>query len=297
MKLNFVVVSPAREYVPHIGGITVAHTLANELSLLGENVYLYADSTFSKYQDNVTCIPWGANIKFDPNNTVVILIAGAGDQTFLPSIPSFLAESPNIVRWQVNHQTRDYPKENKFYKYHPYWDTFSTQKIDGQLSIIEIDRDLFRNRNQPRKGTCYLVKGNLDSEPERAIHSSSDEFLDFKLNTLPPYERMKYLADTFNRMELFISYTHLSFTSVLAAMCGCPSLIIPKSEVDEDKFYNEIWCTKYGLAFGEKNLPRAIETLPLVPQMVDEYLTVTQPSQLKQFIKDCYIWLENNLEI
>jgi hypothetical protein len=294
LNLNFVIVSPLPEYVPHIGGITVAHTLANELSKLGENVYLYSNSTHPKY--NIQCIPWGVDIEFDSRNTIVILIAGAGDHTYLHNVPSSLANCPNIVRWQVNHQVKEYPINNKFYKYHSYWDTFPTQKIDGLLSVIEVDQTLFQNRNLPRKGVCYLIKGNLDSEPERAIHSSEDLCIDLKLNSLPPYEKMEYLADIFNQKELFISYTHLSFTSVLAAMCGCPSLIIPKSGVDEDKFYNKIWCTKYGLALGEKNLSKAIETLPLVHSMIDEYLNKTQPTQIKQFIKDCYEWIQNNLE-
>ena len=290
--INFIIVSPQPVYVDYIGGITVAHTLANAISSLGENVYLYADSTHPNY--NIQCIPWNSQVDFDEENTIVILIAGAGEHTYLPHIPEFLTNAKNIVRWLVNHQVKPYPTENKFYKFHKYWDTLDNQNIDGYLSVIEINKDLFFNRNQPRKGTCYLIKGNLDEEPERAIHSPEDLCIDNHLYSLPNHERMKYLADIFNSSETFISYTHLTFASVLAALCGCKSIIIPKSNIDKEKFHNEIWCSKNGIAFGMDDLPRAIETLPLVPSMVDKYLEVTQPNQIKQFVKNSYEWLNKN---
>ena len=79
-NINFIVHSPTPEYTSHIGGVAVAHTLANELHLAGENVYLYANITDPKYQ--VPCIPWGTNLEFDLENTVLIVIAGDGDQLF-----------------------------------------------------------------------------------------------------------------------------------------------------------------------------------------------------------------------
>jgi hypothetical protein len=290
--INFVIVSPQPVYVDYIGGVTVAHTLANAIASLGENVYLYADSTHPNY--NIQCIPWGSKVSFDDENTIVILIAGAGEHTYLPYIPDFLKESKNIVRWLVNHQVKSYPPHNKFYKFHKYWDTLDSQNVDGYLSVIEVNKDLFYNRNQPRKGTCYLIKGNLDEEPERAIHTPNDLCIDDHLYSLPNHERMKYLADVFNSSETFISYTHLTFASVLAALCGCKSIIIPKSGISKEKFHNEIWCSKNGIAFGLDDLPRAIETLPLVPSMVEDYLSITQPNQVKQFIQDLYNWLQES---
>ena len=47
--LNFIIFSPQPVYVDYIGGVTVAHTLANLLSELGENTYLYSNSTHPNY--------------------------------------------------------------------------------------------------------------------------------------------------------------------------------------------------------------------------------------------------------
>jgi hypothetical protein len=300
--INFIVYSPFPDYVSYIGGATVPHTLANQLSLLGENVYLYANSTNLKY--NITCIPWGTEIEFDKRNTIVIFIAGDGEHTWEHNVPGFLKDAPNIVRWLVNNQTRIYPSKDKFYTYHKYWDILKEQRIDGELSVIEIDHELFKNKGLQRKGTCYLMKGNLDinKEPERIFHKPEDLCIDSILYNIPDPEKMKFYSELFNQMEYFISYTPFTFTSVLAAMCGCKSIVIPKDEYDGEKFdkekwLNEIWCAKYGIAVGLDDLPRAISTMEQVMPNIKHYEEVTQPTQIKKFIEDCYVWLEEKYSL
>ena len=293
-KINFVLVSPSPEYIDYIGGITVVHTLANALRTLGENVYIYANSTNPSY--DVECIPWGTNVQFDDENTVLILIAGAGEHTYLHNVPDFFLKAKHIVRWLVNEQVRPYPKENKLYKFHEYWTTIDSQKVDGYLSVIESNHHLFYNKGFDRSGTCYLIKGNLDTESDRIVHTSDDLCIDNVLYGIPNLNRMQFYSDLFNKMEYFISYTPFTHTSVLAAMCGCKSIVIPKSEYggvsfNKEKWLNEIWCTKYGIAVGFDDLPRAVSTMDQVLPNIKYYEEVTQPTQVKTFVQDCYSWL------
>jgi len=299
--INFVVFSPFPEYVSYIGGAIVPHILANQLSLLGENVYIYSNSTNSDY--NINCIPWGTEIEFDKENTIVIMIAGDGEHTFEQNIPECLKNAPNVVRWLINHQLKLYPKEDKFYTYHKYWRTLEDQKIDGELSVIESNHNLFYDKGLERKGTCYLIKGNLDTELERIIHKDGDICIDQILYNIPNTDKMQFYSDLFNKMEYFISYTPFTHTSVLAAMCGCKSIVVPKSEYDgvkfeKNKWLNEIWCAKYGIAVGLDDLPRAEATMDQVLPNIKHYEEVTQPTQVKDFVKDCYSWLKEkyNLE-
>jgi hypothetical protein len=287
--INFIVYSPFPEYVDYIGGATVPHTLANLLSKAGENSYIYANSTNPKY--NISCINWNTNIEYDPRNTIVIFIAGGGEHTWEHMVPDNLKNCPNIVRWLVNDQAKYYPSENMFYTYHDYWHVLKNQKIDGSLSVIEVDHDLFYNKGLKRSGTCYLIKGNLDTEPERFINTEEDYCIDNHLYSVPNLKRMEYLANLFNEKEYFISYTPLTFTSVLAAMCGCKSIVIPKSSYSKDKWMNEIWCAKYGIAFGLEDLPRAIETMDMVIPNIKDYENGRQKNEINQFISDCYDWL------
>jgi hypothetical protein len=301
LEINFVIFSPFPEYVDYIGGATVPHTLAHKLSQLGENVYLYSNSTSTKYS-NVTCIPWGTEIEFDPRNTIVIFIAGAGEHTFEHNIPNCLKQAPNKVRWLVNHQVKEYPEEDKFYVYHSYWDVLPQQRIDGKLSVIEVDHDLFQNKNLKREGVCYLEKGGLDTEAERAVHTNQDFCIDSHFYTIPNHEKMKFLANLFNQKELFISYTPFTFMSVLAALCGCKSIVIPKQEYngsmfDKNFWRDTIWCAKYGLGVGLDELQYSEDTLAQVKPNVELYEQVTQRQELTQFVEDSYQWLLQKYEI
>ena len=296
--INFIVYSPFPEYVSYIGGATVPHTLAHQLSLLGANVYLYANSTNPKY--NITCIPWGTDLIFDKENTIVIFIAGAGEHTWEHLVPENLKNAPNIVRWLVNDQVRLYPKEDKFYTYHKYWDVLDGQIIDGDLSVIEVDYDLFKDNGLPRQGTCYLMKGNYNAE--NIIHQEEDFCIDSVFYNIPNEDKMKFYADLFNQMEYFISYTPYTFTSVLAAMCGCKSIIATQTEYggkkfNKDKWLNEIWCAKYGIALGLDDLPRAISTMNKVIPNIKEYELVTQHHQISTFINNCYDWLQQKYQL
>jgi len=299
-NINFVIFSPFPEYVNYIGGAMVPHILANYLSLLGENTYIYANSTNSN--SNINCIPWGTEIEFDKENTIVIIIAGAGEHTFEHNIPDCLRNAPNIVRWLVNDQVKLYPKDNKLYTYHKYWTILNNQKINGELSVIESNHHLFYNKGLERKGTCYLIKGNLDTESERAIHKPEDTCIDHLLYNIPNSYKMEFYSDLFNKMEYFISYTPFTHTSVLAAMCGCKSIVVPKSEYggvkfNKEKWLNEIWCSKYGIAVGLDDLPRAISTMNQVLPNIKHYEDITQPTQAKNFIEDCYVWLKEKYKL
>jgi hypothetical protein len=299
-KINFIIFSPFEDYVEHIGGATVPHTLAYLMSLQGENVYLYANTTHSKYK-NVTCIPYGTNIEFDDNNTVVIFIAGAGEHTWEYKVPDCLKKASNTVRWLVNNQERLYSPNDKFYTFHKYWDILKDQRIDGYLSVIEHDHSILRDRGEKRNGTCYLIKGNLDTEADRIIHSPDDFCIDSVLYQVTG-NKVEFLADLFNKMELFISYTPFSHASVLAAMCGCKSVVIPKKVYNgipfsKEKWYSDIWCAKYGIACGLEDLPKKITEMDKVIPHILHYEEVEQYNQIKQFIEDCYNWLEKKYDV
>jgi hypothetical protein len=299
-NINFVIFSPFENYVEYIGGATVPHTLAHLISLTGENVYLYANSTHPTYT-GVTCIPYGTDVAFDANNTVVIFIAGGGEHTWEHKVPDCLKNAPNVVRWLVLDQNKLYNPDDKFYVFHKYWDVLQGQRVDGQLSVIQHDHNILRDRGLKREGTCYLIKGNLDTEADRVVHSSNDFCIDSVLYQVQG-NKVEFLADLFNKKELFISYTPFSHASVLAAMCGCKSVVIPKKHYgkipfDKEKWYSDIWCTRYGIACGLEDLPQKSTEMDKVIPHILEYEEVTQKNQVQSFIEDCYSWLEEKYDI
>jgi hypothetical protein len=289
-KINFVVFSQFPQYVDHVGSSNVSHTLAKELALLGENVFIYSNST---PYEGVSCIPWGSDIDYDNRNTIFILPAGAGDHTFTQDIPNFIHRSENIVRHLVNYQVKPYPKENKLYRLSPYFDTLKEQKVDGYMPILTIDFDLFKNHNLPRSGRCYLIKGNEYVENQPHFHTSSDTNLDnyFQYGK----DKFKYLAEMFNKHEVFFSYNTQTFINNLAALCGCKSVIIPHPKTSREKIL-KFPQNKYGIAYGFDDIQHSIDTLPLVKKHLESHL-LDNKKYLEEFTIDCYNWLQNKYNL
>lgn len=285
-QINFVIFSQFPEYVDYIGSSNVSHTLAKELSIMGENTYIYSNSTISK---DVQCIPWEREINYDNENTIFIVPAGAGDHTFKQNIPNFILKAENIVRHLVNYQVRSYPKENKLYRLSPYFDTLENQQVDGYLPILTIDFELFKNRNLPRAGRCYLIKGYEYIENQPHFHTNLDTNLDnyFRYGK----DKFRYLAEMFNKHEVFFCYNTQTFICNLAALCGCKVVIIPHPKTSREKVM-KFPQNKYGIAYGFDDIQHSIDTLPLVKDHLKSCL-LDNKKHLKSFVNDSYQWLKN----
>ena len=289
-NINFIIFSQMPQYVDYIGSSTVSHTLAKELSLLGENTFIYANETPF---ENIQCIPWGNEIEYNNENTIFIIPAGAGEHTFKQNIPSSIIASKNIVRHLVNKQVQFYPKENKLYVLSHYFDILPYQRVDGYMPVLNVDFNIFKNYNLPRSGRCYLIKGNeyLDGQPiYHTKHDTNiDDYWDFK------GDRMKFLAEIFNKHEIFFTYNTQTFISVLAALCGCISIIIPHPTTRKERVF-QFPQNKYGIAYGFEDINHSIDTLHLVKENIQSCLLNNQ-QYLKQFVSESYDWLQTKYNL
>jgi hypothetical protein len=289
-NINFVIFSQFPQYMDYIGSSNVSHTLAKELSLLGENSFIYSNTTPF---DGVSCIPWGSELDYENENTVFILPAGAGDHTFKENLPNFIHHAKNVVRHLVNYQVVLYPKENRLYQLSPYFDVLKEQRVDGYMPILTIDFELFKNYNLPRSGRCYLIKGTEYIENQPHYHTDFDTNLD---NYYQYGEhKFKYLAEMFNRHEVFFCYNTQTFICNLAALCGCKVVIIPHPKTSREKIM-EFPQNKYGIAYGFDDIQHSIDTLPLVREHLKTCL-LDNREHLKGFVNDCYDWLQNKYNL
>ena len=69
----------------------------------------------------------------------------------------------------------------------------------------------------------------------------------------------KYI-NIFKDNKYFISFDAFSFTSVIAALCGCVSVIKPIDGIDSETFINSDPLVKYGIAYGKETIQHALET-------------------------------------
>ena len=100
---------------------------------------------------------------------------------------------------------------------------------------------------------------------------------------------MLYLAETFNKHEIFFTYNTQTFISVLAAMCGCISVILPHPNTNKEKLLN-FPQNKFGIAYGFDDINYSIDTLHLVEKNLQDCL-ISNRQNLKQFTTNCYNWL------
>jgi hypothetical protein len=283
--INFITFSPTAEYVDYIGGVMVNHSLAHYLAELGENSYIYANSTKNGYKS--TLIPWGTEVEFDPQNTILITPAGAGEHTFENHIPPCLNSIPNRVRWLVNDQKKLYPTSDKFYKHIEYFPVLGDQRIDGKFFVLDVDYDIFYDRQLKRSGGCYFTKGQSITTK---YHDNNDLNLD-NIYSIPSIQRNKYLSDIFNTKEYFICYSHRSFIAGLAALCGCNVIVIPYDGASKEYWMKGMPVMKYGVAYGVEDIQWAIDTKHLVTDHVKDFQKKGIDS-VQTFINDCYNWIQ-----
>jgi hypothetical protein len=289
-NINFVVFSPTPAYVDYIGGVMVNHSLAHYISSLGENCYIYANSTKEGYNTNL--IPWGTQVDYDPKNTILICSAGAGEHTFEHNVPESLKAIPNKVRWLVNDQVKYYPEEEKVYKYCNYFPILENQRIDGNFLSLDVEHNVFFNKNLPRNGGCYYTKGNYIKDKH---HKDEDLNLD-NIYSMPSSQRNLYLAEVFNSREYFICYSHRSFIAALAALCGCKVIVIPYDDTPKEYWKENFPTFKYGISYGIDDTQWALDTHHLVKDNLQN-IQAQGVENIKSFINDCYTWLETKYNL
>jgi hypothetical protein len=291
-NINFIVFSPTPTYVDYIGGSMVCHNLAHNINLLGENSYIYADSTKSNYTS--TPIPWGTELEYSQENTIIVYPSGDGEHTYQNYLNQSILGIDNKIRWLMNNQVSLYSPKDKVYKFVDYFNTLNNQNVDGQLIAIDVDLDIFQNYNLPRKGNCYYTKG-IPITKENKLHDDDDTCLD-NMYSLSSEDRINYLVSIFNNSERFICYSNKTFIATLAALCGCIVIVVPSQGLEKDDWRKGFPTLKYGIAYGEEDLDWAVSTLPLVQNLVKD-LKKQSLDQTQTFINDCYQWLKNKYNI
>jgi hypothetical protein len=139
----------------------------------------------------------------------------------------------HITRWIMREPLigdgGDYDSSEHIFLYHDFYSVGSQFKkqIKGVLTAIDLDWHLktYVNQNQLTKtGGAYLVKKG--GYKDLSLHPREYQCIDSLFENLTDTEKNEF----FNRIQVFISYDHMTFLSVQAALSGCLSIIIPDDE-------------------------------------------------------------------
>ena len=188
----------------------------------------------------------------------------------------------NIVRWilgpSVQEDAETYSKSDLVYWYMDYYYTDYLGQKDNKLYISEFHSDIFTNMGYERKGSCYTIR---KAKPTQLVHPKDSFFIPFEAAG-----DLIGLANLFNKTEKFYCYDNYTFLYVQAAMCGCTSVVIPDPNVTKEQWLNGSRLNQYGVAYGEDDIPRALETLPLMFEEIEKIKLETNQQVIK-FAKHC----------
>ena len=290
--MSYIVVAP--DYNENDGGAIVLHHLCHELNRLGESATLWPMRRlrFSKSGMNVRLKKYktmakewvnGVDFRTNPELNTPISSWFAVSESSIVIYPEVIAGNPlaakNVVRWLL-HQPGfhtgvvDYDAEDYIFKFD---DFAEVPAITGsglpQLFLFVIHPAYENEGRKDRKGSCYILRKGAGRD---LVHELEDSI---KIDGLPH----DVVADIFNQCETFYSYDEATMYSQFAALCGCVSVVIPKSFETREQWSKNHPLAKYGVAYGVHDRSHAIETQPLLMQYLND-LEAEGRSSVEEFV-------------
>lgn len=235
---------------PASGGVVALHKLCHDLRELGEDAYITSAHTHERLN-----APFMKDAIDDWNDWIVI---------YPEIIHGNPANAKHVVRWILNSPGKcggtkegfynNLKPEDLVFKYSPFFDCEAS--VRGMLRTSFIDYECFQNRSLERDiDSCFFV--NKGGMPNQCHESSSMNFSPFRGD-------WDKASNILNRCRKFICYDNECFWVTLAALCGCPSVVIPNTNLAGDEWRSHFPFSRYGVAFGNNEFEYAKETLPLV---------------------------------
>lgn len=259
------------------GGITVGFEFCKILDNMGINIRIcaperVANSIFTKYYDNnfnldETLVMYGETIYGNPLNAKYILrwiLAPIGKCSSIETHKS----------WSKTDLVYYFNAEKKF-EINPEF----VGNIYKTLACMYIN-PFNKNYNKfSRKGYCHTIRKSHFHKNVEYIHP--EESTEIRMD----HTQQDYI-NIFNKKEIFICYDPLTFLSIIAAMCGCVSVVIKAEDSPTQLEWIQTTVVAqyakenkidrlYGVAYGLDEIGWARDTLHLVEEQwikIKEYL-------------------------
>ena len=231
------------------GGTTVQYYLAYVLDNMGLTVKICNENDNNSKNKIFNKFLKRGEIDFE--NTVVIYCEG---------IKGNPLNAKYVVRWMLSKLG-----QNVSYDYYDYWGPnelvyfFNSEKelVDSNTTVKMLS--LFytnpncKNHNLKRKGTCHSFRKKFIHNNINNLHKPTS----FEIKR--EHTQTDYIA-IFNKYKMFLSYDPLSFLSIIAAMCGCISIVYPIKGISKKEYFKKTAFYEYmvetnnyelyGIAYG-----------------------------------------------
>lgn len=274
MKKKYKYIIGWDELNPGYGGQIVLYYLCHLLNEIGETSYMKGGDFPNVLGLNCPIRPKELDVTQD--DVIVIY-------------PEVINGNPmnakNVARWilytiGVNGGSVDSHKDSDliFGYQEEYSGNGCTITKENKVTIFYNMTNIYKNKNQgSRPNSCYIMHKGFRYGQVADKHPSDSIFLEGKSH--------QEISDIFNKCHTFYCYDPHTYYSTYAALCGCNSIIIPPSSISKSEWKKDERDT-YGIAYGESDLPRAIKTLPLLHEYINDQNTINIQN-VNKFVNLC----------
>ena len=296
-----IIIYPHLKFSLNDGGIVVQYYLAQVLDRLGINVKIYnvhdnnaKNIIFNKFVNDINTI--------DFNNTIVIYCEGILNNPL---------DAKYVVRWMLSKLGQNVPHlnynswgENELvYFFNNEIDMVNNNIPRKMLSLFYIHPNI-KAHNFKRNGLCYTIRKGMNQN-----HFKLGRFKELPRFEITREHNQQQYVTIFNNFEYFISYDALTFLNIIAALCGCISIIYPVEGVSKQEYFKmtafyDYMVDKniteiYGLAYGfsDEEINYSKSTLHLVKDQMTDIHNWLIENSVKKFIEDMNHWELNKNKI
>ena len=292
-RKNIIIYTHMDKFNINDGGTVVQYYLARILEeTFGQNARIYSSS--GKKNTNNPIFNKYYNYEFPINDdTIVIYCEGTiGNPLNTKSVIRWMLSElgQNVPRthvdtWGKNELVYYFNSELKFNK--------KPEKIGTiykLLSVLYINPTIKNLHYNTRADYCYTIrKGAHMHKHLRYIHPE------------PAFEITRaHTQDEciafFNTYKYFVSYDPLTFLSIIAALCGCISIVYKRDGMTKQEWIQTTAASEYikykgldnlyGIAYGLEDITYAQETLHLVEEQWLDITNYIKYKTVKPFIND-----------
>jgi hypothetical protein len=291
MTIKNIIIYPHLPFKFSNGGTIVQYEMGKILSELGVDIKIFTShgKTNNSLFNNFT-----SNENYDKNETVVIYCEG---------IQGNPLNAKYIVRWMLSELGKNVPYEyvNTWSKNELIYYFNSESKFESNpqlvgtiyktLTCIFINPLIKNHKNPSRKGYCHTFRKSHYHKNLRYAHPPNAS-----LEITPHHKQLDYI-NIFNKKEIFICYDPLTFLSIIAAMCGCISVVIKVQGISTQSEWLQTTAVAqyakenkidklYGIAYGLDEINWARNTIHLVQEQWIKIKEFCKEKTIKPFLED-----------
>jgi hypothetical protein len=270
------------------GGLVVQYELASVLASLGVNVRIRApnkiqNSIFNNYYNNdfdlqKTIVIYGETIKGNPINAKYVV-------RWILAPLGIIAGTEISKTWGKNDLVYYFNSEIKFSR-----EPEKIGNIYKLLNVLYINPYAKNMNPTPRTGFCHTFRKSNEIHGKIKYIHPRDSFEITRQHT-----QMQCIT-LFNKFKAFVSYDSLTFYTVIAALCGCISIVYKVKGLTKQEWINTTAASDFlkfkghsnlfGIAYGLEDIPFAVSTLHLAPQQWKNIVNYSKEKVVLPFIDD-----------